>query len=67
MKMITVKAQVEVPRVPNFLVTNPNHKISIADVPDDELRYVGEAWTENLLARAADIRVQEANQAVNDD
>ena len=56
MKTITVRACVNVPRVPNYLRIDDDHKLSIADVPDDELRNIGEAWTEALIERAAEIR-----------
>ena len=53
---ITTAATVEVPRVPNYLIINSERKISIADVHDDELRYIGQAWTEALIARAVELR-----------
>lgn len=52
-----VHADVQVPRVPNFLLfTNGQQKISIADVTDESLRGLAAEWTENLLARAAELR-----------
>ena len=59
MTVITVQATVEVPRVPNYLIIDADHKLSIGDVPDDELRRIGEAWTERLIERAAEIRATE--------
>lgn len=54
-----VHADVEVPRVPNFLLfTNGQQKISIADITDESLRGLAAEWTENLLARAAELRKQ---------
>jgi hypothetical protein len=57
MKTITVRASVDVPKVPNYLIIDSDHKLSIADVPDDELKYIGQAWTEALIERAAEIRL----------
>ena len=56
MKTITVQATVNVPRVPHFLIIDEHHKLSIADVPDDELRNIGQAWIEALIERAAELR-----------
>ena len=55
MKRITVKALVDVPCVPNFLLYEGG-KLSIADVSDGELRYIGSAWTEELILRAQALR-----------
>ncbi len=55
-KTIHVEAAVEVPRVPNFLTIDDTQKISIADVSDEELKYIGAAWLENLLERARELR-----------
>lgn len=52
-----VHADVQVPRVPNFLIFNDGQgKISVADVTDESLRGLAAEWTENLLARAAELR-----------
>ena len=56
MKTIHVKASVQVPRVPNFLIIDDTQKLSIADVPDEDLKYIGAAWIENLIDRAAELR-----------
>lgn len=54
-----VHADVQVPRVPNFLLFNNGQgNISIADVTDESLRGLAAEWTENLLARAAELRKQ---------
>ena len=55
MRLITVKAEIEVPRVPNFLLY-PGGKLSIADVVDVDLERIGEEWKRDLLHRAAVIR-----------
>jgi len=57
MKVITVKASVEVPRVPNYLIIDSKRKLSIADVPEEELQYIGAAWTEALIERARELRL----------
>lgn len=48
----------ETPRVPNFLRTTGEdyRTVSIAEVPDECLREIGEAWTKRLLERAATLR-----------
>lgn len=49
--------KVETPRVPNFLLfADMDGKISIADVPDDQLEEIADAWKEALLERADQIR-----------
>ena len=53
---ITTAVTVQVPRVPTFLIIDSNRKIPIADVVDDELRFIGQAWTEALIERAAELR-----------
>ena len=57
----TVK--VATPRVPNYLMFEDNviiglknAKISVADIPDDQLREIGRAWGEKLVERASEIR-----------
>ena len=53
---------VSVPRVPNFLrVDDSESAFSIGQFSDDELRSIGEAWTEQLIKRAGEIRNAKAN------
>ena len=53
--LATVK--VKTPRVPNFLMFKDiEGKISIADVPDEQLLEIGAAWTDKLLENAAQLR-----------
>lgn len=56
--ILTVKAEVMVPRVPNFLLfaCNDEEKISIADVTDAALSGLGAEWTKRLIERAHEIR-----------
>lgn len=56
---LTVHADVEVPRVPNFLrFTSGEGTISIADITDESLRGLGAEWTEALVSLANQIRKQ---------
>lgn len=50
---VRVHAEIEIPRVPNFFKT-PSSTIPISAVPEAELRRIGEQWTEDLIARAAE-------------
>lgn len=60
---INVHAEVEVPRVPNFLrFDNGEQSISIADITDESLRGLGAEWTESLVQRAAEIRASRVAQ-----
>ncbi len=52
MKTLTVRATIEVPRVPNYLIIDEHNKLSIADIQPGELRRIGELWTEKLIERA---------------
>lgn len=46
-----------VPKVPNFLLVDDiESAFSIAQFSDDELRSIGQAWTEQLIKRAQEIR-----------
>lgn len=55
--IVTVKATVAIPQVPNFLLRGDDPKMSIADIDDEGLREIGRQWTENLIERAHQIRV----------
>lgn len=52
----TVHADVNLPRVPNFLTFAEGGTISIGDITDESLRMIGAEWTEALLKRAEEIR-----------
>ncbi len=55
--MTVAQIKVETPRVPNFLKFKEiSGKISIAQLTEPDLRDIGEAWTEKLIQRAAEIR-----------
>lgn len=56
--IVTVKATVQIPQVPNFLLRGDDPKMSIADVTDEGLQEIGHQWTRNLIARAQELRLQ---------
>jgi len=43
--------EVKIPSTPKFIFVR-NMPISIAEFTDDELRKIGEMWTETLIAKA---------------
>ena len=47
---------IQIPRVPNFLLTRSQISISVAEFSDDELRKVGYEWTDKLIVRANQLR-----------
>lgn len=50
---ITVKAEVELPRVPNFFhFAGGAGTIDVADITDAGLRELGEGWTAELIENA---------------
>lgn len=55
---INVERDFDIPRVPNFLIASRrgDAKISIADVSEEQLKALGEAWTLRLINRAREIR-----------
>lgn len=56
MKTINVTAQVEVPRVPNFLLMSDGQKIPISAVTEEGLEEIGKDWTLALINRAREQR-----------
>lgn len=57
MSDVIVKVHLETPRVPNFLrVCEHEATVSVADVPDEALREIGESWTRKLIENAARMR-----------
>ncbi len=52
MTMMTVAAKVNVPRVPNFLITEYGFSMPVSAFTEDDLRNIGAQWVENLVARA---------------
>ena len=49
---LTVVATIEAPVVPNYFVMSNHLTIPIEGVTDEDLREIGEAWTEELIAKA---------------
>lgn len=49
--------KVAIPTVPNFLKVNTN-TLSIAEFTEKELREIGKEWTEALVTRANEIRLE---------
>jgi len=56
MTILTVKATVRVPTVPNFLLSDGDMKFPLSAFDDNALRQVAAEWTKNLLERAAEQR-----------
>jgi len=52
MKTITVKADVETPKVPNFFIQPDGGKLPIEAVTNEGLREIGEAFTQELVEQA---------------
>jgi hypothetical protein len=49
---INVHAQIEIPRVPNFLKMEGGKTIPISAITEEGFREIGKKWTEELIARA---------------
>lgn len=49
---LTVTAQVEVPRVPNFLRMTDGQTIPVSAITDAELKRLAVAWGEDLVKNA---------------
>ena len=63
---LTFEMQLEVPRVPNFIMRpgGPEAgKVALSELSEESLRYIGNAWTDELVARAAEQRGQNAERA----
>ena len=50
--IINFSARVHLPRVPNYLIVNEDRKIPVGEISEPELRRIGEAWTDALVARS---------------
>lgn len=50
-KKVTITMTVDVPRVPNYVRT-PGGRVAVGEMPEEDLRALAHAWTENLLANA---------------
>jgi len=60
---IKVKAEVELPQLPNFLRYGSENQFAmdVADVSEESLRQIGAAWTEELVKHAAKRAKENAN------
>ncbi len=56
MEIITVKTEVRVPRVPNFLRQTDGSSLPIEALADKDLQKIGEAFTEELIKKAQNRR-----------
>lgn len=56
-RTLSVKAEVELPMLPNFLRMTDGQSLPIEAVTDDTLRELGAAWTESLVEHAQRRRV----------
>lgn len=60
---ITVKAEIEIPRLPNYVKLagfGDDTKLDVADISDESLASLGEAWTAALLVHARERRALRA-------
>lgn len=58
---MTTDATIKVllPKPPNFLRTaEGSHPLPVSSIPDEQLRKLGEAWTEQLLDHARNKRTK---------
>lgn len=44
--------EADLPRIPDFILLTNGSKFSIADFTTEQLRQIGEAWTEELIQTA---------------
>lgn len=49
---LSLRVELRVPMLPNFLHTVEGHSIHISKVPDETLRKIGHEWTTKLIAHA---------------
>lgn len=63
MKIVTVKANVEIPRVPNFFRQPDGGTLPIEAVTDEGLKKIGRAFTQELLEQAQKKRAIKCNDS----
>ena len=61
MTIVTVKAEIEIPRVPNFLRTTSGQLMPLSAFEEAGLRAMGAEWIENLVRRAKEQREDAKN------
>jgi hypothetical protein len=49
---LSVKVQLKLPMLPNFISTVDGRPIDVKDIPDTTLRMIGNRWTDRLIAHA---------------
>lgn len=55
--------RIKTPSVPNFIMAEGDvEKLSIADFTPDELRAIGDLWTQSLIERAKEIKNTPTNR-----
>lgn len=55
----TLEYEMEVPKVPNFILYKKNGEltpISVGEFSDEELEQIGNEWTKNLIKTAHEVR-----------
>ena len=57
---VDVKAEIELPSLPNFFRLSDGQAIPISALPEAELRRIGRAWTEELVRRAITLEAESA-------
>lgn len=55
-RKIQVEAEVEVPKVPNFLRMSDGKMLPVSAVSEDSLRKIGRLWIEALIERSIEQR-----------
>lgn len=55
MTAIEIKAEIQVPKAPNFLVMKDGQKIPLSLVPDADLKKIGEQYGEALVAKKKEL------------
>ena len=58
-KTITVKMNIEIPRLPNFLMGDGNLKLDVGGLDDEDLVKLAERWQAALLEHARQRRTNE--------
>jgi hypothetical protein len=52
MKILTVIAQIETPKAPDFIRMTDGQMLPVSAIEDSGLKAIGAAWTEDLIANA---------------
>jgi len=58
-RTLKVMAEVQLPRVPNYLLMGDGKVLPVSAVSEQDLRELGRQWTEQLVARAQEQQLQE--------